>query len=78
MAKLVDVVTFLFLPAFFACTGMRTEFGLVSGLEAWLVCGGLILLGAPTGDDEGPASGAMRHESDGLCTSLSWSRWPPT
>src|SRR5262249_21666932 len=37
--KLETVVTVLLLPAFFAYTGMRTEIGLVSGLNAWLVCG---------------------------------------
>lgn len=42
--KLEDVVTVLFLPAFFAFTGMRTQIGLVSGLEAWLACGGIILI----------------------------------
>jgi Kef-type K+ transport system membrane component KefB len=46
--KLEDVVTVLLLPAFFAYTGMRTEIGLVSGLNAWLVCG-LITLMATAG-----------------------------
>jgi Kef-type K+ transport system membrane component KefB len=35
---LEQVVTVLLLPAFFAYTGMRTEIGLVSGTEAWLLC----------------------------------------
>jgi K+:H+ antiporter len=43
-AKLEDLVTVLLLPAFFALTGMRTQIGLVSGLEAWLVCGLVILV----------------------------------
>jgi Kef-type K+ transport system membrane component KefB len=32
------------LPAFFAFTGMRTEIGLVAGLEQWLICGLIILV----------------------------------
>ncbi|HVA49482.1 MAG TPA: cation:proton antiporter [Pirellulales bacterium] len=46
--KLEDVVTILLLPAFFALTGMRTRIGLVSGLDAWLICG-LVLLVATCG-----------------------------
>jgi Kef-type K+ transport system membrane component KefB len=42
--KLHDVVTVLFLPAFFAFTGMRTEIGLVSGAEAWITCAGIIIV----------------------------------
>jgi len=41
-AKLSDVVTVLFLPAFFALTGMRTQIGLVAGAEQWLICGLII------------------------------------
>jgi Kef-type K+ transport system membrane component KefB len=37
-----SLVTILFLPAFFAFTGMRTEIGLVSGLNQWLICGLII------------------------------------
>ena len=36
--KLEEIVTILFLPAFFAFTGMRTEIGLVRGPQEWLVC----------------------------------------
>ncbi len=36
--KLSTLVTTLLLPAFFAFTGMRTEIGLVSGTEQWLIC----------------------------------------
>lgn len=43
-ARLTDVVVVLFLPAFFAFTGMRTQIGLVSGLEAWLLCGLIVLV----------------------------------
>ena len=42
--KLEDLVTIVFLPAFFAFTGMRTELGLVSGLENWLLCGAIIVI----------------------------------
>ena len=41
-AKIEDVVVVLLLPAFFAYTGMRTQIGLVSGLENWLWCGLII------------------------------------
>ena len=43
-ARLVDLVTILLLPAFFAFTGMRTELGLVSGWENWLLCLWIILV----------------------------------
>jgi Kef-type K+ transport system membrane component KefB len=42
--KLEDVVTILLLPGFFAYTGMRTQIGLVSGTEQWLVCGLIIVV----------------------------------
>jgi Kef-type K+ transport system membrane component KefB len=42
--KLEDTITVLLLPAFFAFTGMRTEIGLVSGVEEWLWCGVIILV----------------------------------
>jgi Kef-type K+ transport system membrane component KefB len=35
---IVDLVTILFMPAFFAFTGMRTQIGLLSGGFEWLVC----------------------------------------
>ncbi len=41
--KLEDLVVVLFLPAFFAFTGMRTEIGLVHGAAEWLLCGVIIL-----------------------------------
>lgn len=34
-AKLMDLVSVLFLPAFFAVTGLRTQIGLLSGGDAW-------------------------------------------
>jgi Kef-type K+ transport system membrane component KefB len=42
--KLEDLVTLLLLPAFFASVGMRTEIGLVSGVENWLICGLITLV----------------------------------
>ncbi len=37
-----DLVAVLLLPAFFAFTGLRTHIGLISGLENWLLCAGII------------------------------------
>jgi Kef-type K+ transport system membrane component KefB len=42
--RLRDSVTILLLPAFFAFTGMRTQIGLISGWENWLVCGLIIIV----------------------------------
>ena len=42
--RLNDAVVVLFLPVFFAFTGMRMQIGLVSGGEAWAVCGLIILV----------------------------------
>jgi Kef-type K+ transport system membrane component KefB len=39
-----EVVTVLLLPAFFAYTGMRTQIGLISGWENWLICGAIIVV----------------------------------
>lgn len=36
--KLEDLVVVLFLPAFFAFTGMRTQIGLVHGASQWFLC----------------------------------------
>jgi Kef-type K+ transport system membrane component KefB len=46
--KLEDLVVVLFLPAFFAFTGMRTQIGLVHGTAQWLVFG-VILAAASAG-----------------------------
>jgi Kef-type K+ transport system membrane component KefB len=43
-AKFEDLVVVLFLPAFFAFTGLRTQIGLVSGLAQWLMCLAIIVL----------------------------------
>jgi Kef-type K+ transport system membrane component KefB len=42
--RLEDVVVVLLLPVFFAFTGMRTQIGLVSRTEDWLVVGLIILV----------------------------------
>jgi Kef-type K+ transport system membrane component KefB len=47
-ARLEDVVVVLFLPAFFAFTGMRTQLGLLGGAQDWIVCG-LVILAATVG-----------------------------
>src|SRR6185312_4097337 len=36
--RLKDVVAVLLLPAFFALTGLRTEIGLLTSGEQWLIC----------------------------------------
>jgi Kef-type K+ transport system membrane component KefB len=43
-AGLDQIVMVLLLPAFFAYTGMRTQIGLVSGLDQWLICGLIIIV----------------------------------
>jgi Kef-type K+ transport system membrane component KefB len=62
--KMEDLVTVLLLPAFFAFTGLRTQIGLISGLEQWLICG-LIILVATAGKVGGTFFAAR-------LTSLSW------
>jgi Kef-type K+ transport system membrane component KefB len=42
--RLDDFVAVLFLPAFFAFTGMRTQIGLVTGAENWMLCGVIIVV----------------------------------
>jgi Kef-type K+ transport system membrane component KefB len=42
--RLEDVVAILFLPAFFAFTGMRTQVALIRGLGDWLLCGAITLV----------------------------------
>lgn len=42
--RIEDLVRIMFLPAFFAFTGMRTQVGLVSTQEEWILCGILILV----------------------------------
>lgn len=56
--KLQDSTTVLLLPAFFAFTGMRTRIDLVSGMDAWLACGVIIVVA--TLGKVGGALGAAR------------------
>ncbi|MBV8774603.1 MAG: cation:proton antiporter, partial [Deltaproteobacteria bacterium] len=42
--RLEDLVVVLLLPAFFAFTGLRTQIGLVTGLQQWMVCGLIIIV----------------------------------
>jgi len=42
--KLEDIVTILLLPAYFAYTGLRTQIGLLHGLDEWLICAIIVLL----------------------------------
>jgi Kef-type K+ transport system membrane component KefB len=44
--KIEDVVRVMFLPAFFAFTGLRTEIGLVQTAADWLLCG--LIVGVAT------------------------------
>lgn len=46
--KLNDVVVVVFLPLFFAYTGLRMNVGMLNGVQMWLFCG-LILLTAVAG-----------------------------
>jgi Kef-type K+ transport system membrane component KefB len=62
--KLEDIVQILLLPAFFAYTGMRTQIGLVSGAQAWLICVVIILV-ATLGKFGGTLAAAR-------CTGLNW------
>jgi Kef-type K+ transport system membrane component KefB len=62
--KLEDFIKILLLPAFFAFTGMRTEIGLVSGWQAWLACG-VIIVAATAGKFGGTLAA-------GRATGLSW------
>ena len=62
--KLEDFVTVLLLPAFFALTGMRTQIGLVSGWEQWLIC--LLIIVAATVGKFGGATISARF------TGLGW------
>jgi Kef-type K+ transport system membrane component KefB len=42
--RLEDLLIVLLLPAFFAYTGLRTQIGLVNGVEQWILCGVIILV----------------------------------
>ncbi|HXN87092.1 MAG TPA: cation:proton antiporter [Candidatus Binataceae bacterium] len=62
--RLEDLLIVLLLPAFFAYTGLRTQIGLVSGLEQWTLCG-LIIIVASVGKFGGSAIAAR-------ITGLNW------
>jgi Kef-type K+ transport system membrane component KefB len=62
--RLEDLVIVLLLPAFFAFTGLRTQIGLVNGLDQWLICA-LIILVASMGKFGGAAIAAR-------LTGLTW------
>ena len=55
--RLEDLLVVLLLPAFFAYTGLRTQIGLVSGFEQWILCA-LITLVASAGKFGGSAIAA--------------------
>jgi len=42
--RLEYVSLLVLLPLFFALTGLRSEIGLLNSVDAWLICGGIILL----------------------------------
>ena len=56
--KIEDVVRVLLLPAFFAFTGLRTQIGLVQGLDDWLMC--LLIIAIATAGKFGGATLAAR------------------
>jgi Kef-type K+ transport system membrane component KefB len=56
--RLHELVTILFLPAFFAFIGMRTQIGLIAGWEQWLICGLIVLVA--TAGKFGGACGSAR------------------
>jgi len=62
--RLEDIVIVLLLPAFFAYTGLRTQIGLVSGYEQWMMCA-LIVVVASAGKFGGSVAAAR-------ITGLNW------
>ncbi len=62
--KLEDVTVVLLLPLYFAITGLRTSVGLLNSLEAWGVCGLVVLVAIA-----GKWGGAM---AAGRAAGLSW------
>lgn len=42
--RLEDTVVVLFLPVFFAFTGLRTQIGLLSSATDWAICGGIVVV----------------------------------
>jgi Kef-type K+ transport system membrane component KefB len=43
-SRLEDMTVIMFLPVFFAFTGLRTKIGLLQTGEEWLVCGAIVLV----------------------------------
>lgn len=62
--KFEDLLLVLFLPTFFAFTGLRTQIGLVHGLGDWLIC--LVIIGVASLGKFGGGSIAAR------LTGLDW------
>jgi Kef-type K+ transport system membrane component KefB len=65
--KLEDLTCTLLMPAFFVTSGMRTEFGALTGMHDWLICG-LVIAVATAGKLIGAviparATGLTWHES---------------
>ncbi len=56
--RIADIVRVMFLPAFFAFTGLRTEISLIASGEDWLLCA-LIVAVATAGKFGGTAIAAM-------------------
>lgn len=63
--RLQDFVRIMFLPAFFALTGLKTQLGLLSSPRDWLVCG-LITALAVLGKFGGAFAGARLSGNDRL------------
>lgn len=63
LAKLEDFVVVMFLPAFFAYTGMRTQIGLLQTASEWLFCGAIIVV-ACVGKFGGTFAAARWHGFD--------------
>ena len=55
--RIADIVRVMFLPAFFAITGLRTEIGLIESVQDWLICA-LIVIVATAGKFGGTAIAA--------------------
>ncbi len=63
VGRFQDMVRVLFLPAFFAYTGMRTEIGLIHTAHDWFVCGSILCL-AILGKFVGTMTGARFMKLD--------------
>jgi Kef-type K+ transport system membrane component KefB len=55
--RIADIVRVMFLPAFFAFTGLRTQIGLIESAEDWLICAVIIAV-ATAGKFGGTAAAA--------------------